>query len=156
MLEHLKSRLTCIINSNKYQSELLTLAQNLDYLDYFINPGFQRLNGLFVLTFQNKPDKREHPRYNLPKVEIKDYHIIINGRNIFNQPVKNNIWTYENIREISICRGDDHKTDCLLKHFILIQKRFSKLTLLEIWNRLKMQRILHSWGSKGNYLWRKR
>ena len=44
-----------------------------------------------MLTFQNKPDKREHPRYNLPKVEIKDYHIIINGRNIFNQPVKNNI-----------------------------------------------------------------
>lgn len=91
MLEHLKSRFTCTINSNKYQSELLTLVQNLDYLDYFINPGFQRLNGLFVLTFQNKPDKREHPRYNLPKVEIKDYHIIINGRNTFNQPVKNNI-----------------------------------------------------------------
>ena len=32
---------------------------------------------------------------------------MIDGRNFFNQPVKNNLITYENIRKIAIGRGDD-------------------------------------------------
>ena len=32
---------------------------------------------------------------------------MIDWRNFFNQPVKNNLITYENIRKIAIGRGDD-------------------------------------------------
>ena len=32
---------------------------------------------------------------------------MIDGRNFLNQPVKNNLITYENIRKIAIGRGDD-------------------------------------------------
>ena len=43
----------------------------------------------------------------LPKVEIKDYNVTIDGKNIFEQSVKNNLRTYDNVRKIVIGQGDD-------------------------------------------------
>ena len=51
--------------------------------------------------------------YYLPNVELKDYNIMINGENFFDQPVKNNKLTYENIRKIAIDQGDDYTSGCL-------------------------------------------
>ena len=42
---------------------------------------------------------------------------MINGENIFDQPIKNNKKTYENIRKIAIGQGDDHTTGCLLDYW---------------------------------------
>ena len=41
---------------------------------------------------------------------------MINGENFFDQPIKNNKVTYENIRKIAIGQGDDYKTGCLLDY----------------------------------------
>ena len=41
---------------------------------------------------------------------------MINGENFFDQPIKNNKVTYENIREIATDQGDDCKTGCLLDY----------------------------------------
>ena len=39
---------------------------------------------------------------------------MINGENFFDQPIKNNKVTYENIRKIATGQGDDYTTGCLL------------------------------------------
>ena len=57
-----------------------------------------------------------HSSYYLPNVEIKDHSIMINGENFFDQPVKNNKVTYENIRKIATGQGDDYTTGCLLDY----------------------------------------
>ena len=54
--------------------------------------------------------------YHLPTVEIKDYNVVINEVNFFDQPIKNNKVTYENIRKISLGQGDDFTTGCLLNY----------------------------------------
>ena len=41
---------------------------------------------------------------------------MIDGKNIFNQPIKNNKITYENIRKTAIGHGDDYTTGCLLDY----------------------------------------
>ena len=41
---------------------------------------------------------------------------MINGENVFDQPIKNNKVTYENIRNISIGQGHDYTTGCLLDY----------------------------------------
>ena len=41
---------------------------------------------------------------------------MINGENFFDQPIKNNKETYENIRKIVIGQGDDNTTGCLLDY----------------------------------------
>ena len=49
-------------------------------------------------------------------MEIKDYNVMIDGQNIFEQPVKNNLRTYNNIRKITIDQGVDYTTGCLLDY----------------------------------------
>ena len=41
---------------------------------------------------------------------------MINGENFFDQPIKNNKVTYENIRKIATGQGDDYTTSCLLDY----------------------------------------
>ena len=42
---------------------------------------------------------------------------MINGQNILNQPAKDNLRTYDNIRKIEIGQGDDYTTGCLLDDY---------------------------------------
>ena len=44
---------------------------------------------------------------------------MINGANFFDQPIKNNKVTYENIRKIATGQGDDYATGCLLDYSYL-------------------------------------
>ena len=68
-------------------------------------------------------------RYYLPLVEIKDYNVVTDLRNVFFQPVQKNI-TYDKIRIIKSGQGDDYTTGCLLDYNyfkntnILISNRF--------------------------------
>ena len=114
-LQQLKSGFKRIINWNKYLSKPELLAQNPN-LNHLVEPSFQGVNRLFVLAFENDDDRTSDDQYYLPTVEIKDYNIMINSENFFNQPIKNNKVTYENIRKIVTGQGDDYKTGCLLDY----------------------------------------
>ena len=41
---------------------------------------------------------------------------MIDARNFFDQPVKNNLITYDKIRKIATGQGDDYTTGCLLEY----------------------------------------
>ena len=41
---------------------------------------------------------------------------MINGENLFDQPVKDSKVTYENIRKIATGKGDDYTTGCLVDY----------------------------------------
>ena len=114
-LQQLKSGFKRVINWNKYLSkpELLAQYPNLNHL---VEPGFQGVNRLFVLAFEDDAQRTAHNSYYLPTVEIKDYNIMINGENFFDQPIKNNKVTYENIRKIAIGQVNDYTTGCLLDY----------------------------------------
>ena len=57
------------------------------YLNYSINPSFQGVNRLFVLSFENEDQRKSHSTYYLPKVETKYYNVMIDGREFFDQPI---------------------------------------------------------------------
>ena len=114
-LQQLKSGFKKVINWNKYLSKPELLAQNPN-LNHLVEPSFQGVNRLFVLAFENDNHRSSTRRYNLPTVEIKDYNIMINGENFFDQPIKNNKVTYENIIKIATGQGDDYTACCLLDY----------------------------------------
>ena len=114
-LQQLKSGFKRVINWNKYLSKPELLAQNPNF-NHLIEPSFQGLNRLFVLAFENDDDRTSDDQYYLPTVEIKDYNIMINGENFFDQPIKNNKVTYENIGKIASGQGDDFTTGFLLDY----------------------------------------
>ena len=75
------------VNQNKCQSKLTDQEQNR-YFEYLINPIFQRVNILFVSLFENRTDRKVHTKYYIPKVEMKDYNVTIDGKNFFDKPTK--------------------------------------------------------------------
>ena len=113
--QQLKSGFKRVINWNKYLSKPELLAQNQN-LNHLVEPSFQGVNRLFVLAFEGDDNRTAHDSYYLPTVEIKDYNIMINGENFFDQPIKNNKVTYENIRKIATGQGNDYTTGCLLDY----------------------------------------
>ena len=115
LLQQLKSGFKRTINWNKYESSVKTFAQNR-YLNYLISPSFQGVNRLFVLPFEDEDGRTSHSTYYLPKAEIKDYNVMIDGKNFFDQPINSDLKTYENIRKIATGQGDDYTTGCLLDY----------------------------------------
>ena len=115
LLQQLKSDFKRVINWNKYLSRSEILARNPN-INHLVEPSFQGVNRLFVLAFENDAQRTGARRYYLPTVEIKAYNVLINGENFFDQPIKNNKITYENIRKIDAGQGDDYTTGCLLDY----------------------------------------
>ena len=96
------------------------------YLDFLINPSFQRVIRLLVLSSENENSRTSHSEQCFPKVELKDNNFKIHGRNFFDQPINNNMKTYENIRKIATGQGDDY-TQMVVCQIILISKKIIKL-----------------------------
>ena len=68
------------------------------------------------MSFKDADGQKGHKQYYLPTVEIKDYNVMIDGRNFFDQPIKNDFKTYDNIRKIVTGQGDDYTTGSLLDY----------------------------------------
>ena len=49
-----------------------------------------------MLSFENENVRTVHTKY-LPTVEIKDCNVMIDGKTVFDLPVKNSVRTYDNI-----------------------------------------------------------
>ena len=113
LLKQLESGFKRIINWNKYKSKLTKQTQNR-YLDYLIDPSFQRVNRIFILLFENEDDINVHTGYFLPKIEKKMF--VIDGTNFFDEPIENDKITYDNIRKTATGLGDDYTTGCLLDY----------------------------------------
>ena len=88
LLQQFKFAFKGTIDWNKYQSDPKMYAQN-QYLNHLLHPRFQGVNRSFVLSYENKDGRTSHSEYYLPKLEIKDYNVMIDGKNFFDQPINN-------------------------------------------------------------------
>ena len=69
-------------------------------------------------------------------MEKKDYNIVIDLRNFFDQPVKNDLKTYDSIRKIATDQVDDYTTGCLLDYPYF--KKYYKLIALDLSKQQKL------------------
>ena len=108
---------------------------NNNNLNYLIDPTFTNANRLFVSTFENENDRTSFSKYYVPKVEIKDFNVLTDGKSFFEIPVKNKKEAYEAIIEMS--KNDNYTTGNLLDyeyfkdHYKLIAIDLSKQIELE-------------------------
>ena len=75
LLEQLKTGFKRTIKWNKYRSQM-SIQNNNNNLNYFIDPTFTNVNRLFVLSFERTEDHKDYrdsfSHYYVPKVQIKD------------------------------------------------------------------------------------
>ena len=74
---------------------------------------------LLMLPFKGlilKVERDGHLKYFLPRVNITNHHVLIDGRNFYDQPINDQIKKYSKIRKIATRKGDDYTTGCLLDY----------------------------------------
>ena len=108
---------------NEYQTKIETRDLDNNNLTRFpLDASFQGVRRLFVLVFDNtengakKVERNSHTKYFLPRVNITNYNVLIDGRNFYDQPINDRIKQYDKIRKIATGQGDDYATGCLLEY----------------------------------------
>ena len=114
----------------KYQTKIEKRNLDNNNLTRFpLDASFQGVRRLFVLVFNNtegtipnnpiintanRLERNSHRKYFLPRVNITNYNVLIDGRNFYNQTINDLIKQYDEIRKIATGQGDDFTTRCLL------------------------------------------
>ena len=57
-------------------------------MNCLVEPSFQRVTRLFVVAFEDDTTRTSNKICYLPNVEIKDYNVMIDGKNFFDQAIK--------------------------------------------------------------------
>ena len=112
LLEHLKAGFKRTIKWNKYRSQI-SIQNNNNNLNYLIDPTFTNVKRLFVLSFERIEEnnvKKDYIdfylHYYVPKVQIKDFNVLIHGKRFFDLSVKNEEEAYKKI--IDMCNNNDY------------------------------------------------
>ena len=124
---------------NQYQTKIETKdLDNNNFTRFPLDASFQGVRRLFVLAFDNtdngakKVERNSHTKYFLPRVNITNYNVLIDGRNFYDQPINDLVKQYDEIRKTATGQGDDYTTGCLLDyqyfkdHYNLIAVDLSK------------------------------
>ena len=76
-------------------------------------------------------------KYYLPRIDLKRYNVIIDGRNFYDNPIESNIEKYRELKKVMTGKGEDYTTGSLLdynyfkEHYKLVAVDLSKQKELE-------------------------
>ena len=82
------------------------------------------MDRLFVFAINNGANRVErdsHRKYFLPRVNITNYNVLIDGRNFYDQPINNQIKKYDKVRKVMTRKGDDYTNGSLLDYYDLLK-----------------------------------
>ena len=91
-----------------------------------LNASIQGVNKLFVLPFApdnilnndvqtaNTNYRNSYRKFYLPRTTINNYNVLIDGRNFYDQPINSDERQYDELRKVTLGKGDDYTTGCLL------------------------------------------
>ena len=117
---------------NEYKSKIesITQAHNDNYFKKnLLDTAIPGVNRLFVTDFNdnvenpldddpnagpadndNRVKRDSHRKYFLPRVDINDYNILIDGRNFCYQNISDDFKKYEKLRKVMTGRGEYYTT----------------------------------------------
>ena len=108
---------------NEYKTKIESKNFDNDQLTRFpLDALFQGVRRLLVLAFDStnngnkKVERKSHTKYFLPRVNIINYNVLIDGRNSSDQPVNDQIKKYCQIRKTATGQGDYCTTWSLLDY----------------------------------------
>ena len=108
----------------------MTKQAKTNNLNYLIDPTVDKVNRLFVLSFEIEKDRASFSKYYTPKVQIKDFNVLVDGKSFLDVSVRTKEEAYEKIIEIS--KNSDYTAGNLLgyeyfsKHYKLFAINLSK------------------------------
>ena len=114
---------TVVWNEYKSKMETVNIAANDDnFKRTTLDLPFQGMSKLFAAAYETDDIKRNtnteesRRRCYLPRAEIKDCNILIDGRNFYDQNVNSSIVRYNELLKMTTGISDDYSTGCLLDY----------------------------------------
>ena len=107
-------------------------------LNYLIDPTFTNVNRLFVLYFPrntNTDSGYSYSNYYVPKIRIREFNVLIDGKSFFDLSVKNEEEVYEKIIDTS--NNNDYTTGNLLEDACFKKKK--KLIAIDLSKQTKLK-----------------
>ena len=101
---------------NSYETKPAKVIEQGKNIYELLNASFQGVKRLFVFAYfiaDNGNDEagiKNNKKYFLPRGEIKNYNVLIDGRNFYDQPINDLIKQYDEVRKVSTAQGDDYTT----------------------------------------------
>ena len=127
---------------NEYKTKEQTENADGNVFKYInLDPSFQDVNRLFVMAYNREngqPTRDGRRKYYLPRIDLKKYNVITDGRNFYDNPIENDIEIYRELKKIMIGKGDDCTTwsfldyDYFNKHYKLVAFDLSKPKELDV------------------------
>ena len=121
---------------NEYKTKEMSENGDDNAVKYIsLDPSFQGVNRLFLMAYSreaNQPTKNGQQKYYLPRIDLKIYNVIIDGRNFYDNPIESDIEKYRELKKVMIGKGEDYTTGSLLdfnyflKHYKLVTIDLSK------------------------------
>ena len=71
---------------------------------------------LTILIMALRKLKETDTKYFLPRVNITNYNVLMDGRKFYDQPINDLVKQYDEIRKTVTGQGDDYTTGCLLDY----------------------------------------
>ena len=105
-----------------------------NFTRFSLDSSFQGVKRLFVLAFNNtegndnKVERNKHQKYFLPRVNITNYNVLIDGRIFYDQPINDLVKQYDEIRKIATGQGDGYATGCLL-HYQFFKDHYNLIAI---------------------------
>ena len=145
MTKQLSEGLKRSVYWNSYETKPAKIIEQGKNIYKLLNASFQGVKRLFVLAYviaagdnaDQEAGIKDNKKYFLPRGEIKNYNVLIDGRNFYDRPINDIIKRYNEVRKVSTGYGDDYTTGCLLDYayfkdnYILIAIDLSKQKVLD-------------------------
>ena len=104
---------------NEFKSKIETVTQedgDINYKRAVLDTAIPGGNRLFIMGFQNDLARDTYRKYFFPSLNIKDYNILMDGRNFYDQNISDDFKKYEELRKVMTGRGEDYTTGSLLDY----------------------------------------
>ena len=108
---------------NSYQTKPAKVIEKGKNLHKLLNASFQGVRRLFVLAYvvaagaaNDEAGIKDNKKYFLPRGEIKNFNVLTDWRNFYDQPINDLIKQYDEVKKLSTGYGDDYTTGCLLDY----------------------------------------
>ena len=127
---------------NEYKTKEQTDAdENTNVFKYVnLDPFFQDVNRFFIMAYHatdNQYNRNNRRKCYLPRIDLKKYNVIIDGKFFYDNPIESDIEKYRELKKVMIGKGEDYTTGSLLgydyfnKHYKLVAVDLSKQKKLD-------------------------
>ena len=121
---------------NEYKTKEKDEDGNANATKYInLDPSCQGVNRLFLMAYDRaagETTRNGQRKYYLPRIDLKKYNVIIDGKNFYDNPIESDIEKDRELKKVMIGKGEDYTTGSLLdynyfkEHYKLVAVDLSK------------------------------